>query len=283
MGHNVIWELKQIELRLQPVSGENSLFVAEQILQFIFNCNRSDLYLHLRDQLLSEIQFQKISQIIDEHLTGKPLSQILGFVDFYNSRIKISENVLIPRPETEILVDTILKNEDSSSKKILDMCTGSGAIIASLCTERINWQAIGVDISLSALQIAKENITSQTAIVCSDMFLSLKDTAKFDFIVSNPPYISLAEMTTIDKSVSDFEPAIALFGGDDGLDFYRKLASEAPSKLKNNGRIYCEIGYNQNEAVATIFKNNNWKNIEVFCDLAQKPRVIKASYRKMDQ
>jgi release factor glutamine methyltransferase len=276
MGQTVVQELKQIEIRLHTVSGEVSLFEAEQILQFIFNCSRSNLYVLLRDQLLSEIQFQKISRIIDERLTGKPLSQILGFVDFYNSRIRISQNVLIPRPETEILVDTIFKKEDPSQKTFLDMCTGSGAIIASLCKERKNWIAFGMDISLSALRIAKKNISPQTTLVCSDMFSSLKDTLKCDFIVSNPPYISLAEMSALDKSVIDFEPTIALYGGFDGFDFYRNLSAEAPLFLKSNGRIYCEIGYNQKEAVITIFQQNGWKDIQTFTDLSQKPRVIMA-------
>jgi release factor glutamine methyltransferase len=226
---------------------------------------------------LDEKQISAINVIITRRKKHEPLPYILGSVSFFDCTIHVSKDVLIPRQETEILVETVLKNESDSNKTFIDMGTGSGGIASALSSKRIFWKSVCVDISFRALTIAKKNALQQSLFLCSDMFLSLKQNkCTFDFIVSNPPYITATEMLELDKSVSEYEPTIALFGGTDGLDFYRILASQGSMLLKKGCSIYCEIGYMQAASVMDIFDSHGWKNICIIKDLGNRDRVCKA-------
>jgi release factor glutamine methyltransferase len=265
--------LHRIQEKLSAVSGEFALPEAERILTFLLDCSRSEPYLPQKKELRAEIS-KKIQSIIKRRLKDEPLAYILGSAYFYNREFMVTPDVLIPRPDTEILVEEVLKNEKSGDCRFLDMGTGSGCIAAVLAQQNPAWKAAATDISMAALKIARKNCPENVPLVCGDRLSAIK--ALFDFIVTNPPYIKSSVLPTLDKSVCGFEPLTALDGGPDGLDFYRYLSTKAPLLLKERGRIYCEIGYDQGNDVPAIFEKSGWKSISVTKDLGNRPRVLRA-------
>jgi release factor glutamine methyltransferase len=241
----------------------------------MLQCSRSELYIKA-DHVISGERHNKIETAIKRRLAHEPLPYILGFAFFHSKEFLVSNAVLIPRPDTEVLVEKVLEIEPEGPCSFLDVGTGSGAIAECLAGRRPQWKAVGLDISEQALKIAKINCGKKIGLVCGDLFSALKMTPHFDFIVSNPPYISGKEMAELDASVKDFEPVFALYGGTDGLDFYRVLAEKSKDLLKKGGCIYCEIGFAQGKEVRKIFSDRDWKNILQFPDLAGRPRVIVA-------
>jgi release factor glutamine methyltransferase len=258
--------------QLSLVSGESALFEAELILQHVLNCSRSELYIQ-HNNLISKALQLEFDKILERRKHHEPLPYILGKAYFHSKEFIVNKDVLIPRPDTEILVETILETEKKRNCLFLEIGIGSGAISAILLQERPDWQCIGTDISLSALRVAKQTCPDNVSLVCCDLFASIKPKKHFDFIVSNPPYISASEMAGLETSVRDFEPIIALDGGNDGLDFYRAFASQAGIFLKPGGALYCEIGYSQKDSVRTIFSSQGWEEIKIINDLAGRPRV----------
>jgi release factor glutamine methyltransferase len=264
-----------IKDQLSPVSGDSAQAEAELILEHVLNCSRSEVY-ERRDNSITQSILSEIKLILKRRLLHEPLPYIFGKVYFHSREFIVDNHVLIPRPDTETLVEAILHNENGKDIAFLEIGVGSGAISAVLAQERPRWHCFATDISLHALFLAKRNCPDTVHLACSDVFASIKPENSFDFIVSNPPYISEPEMAGLDASVKDYEPLQALFGGKDGLDFYRVFASQAGSFLKRGGRIYCEIGYEQGESAKTVFSSHQgWKNVEVFRDLAGRTRVVR--------
>lgn len=193
----------------------------------------------------------------------------------------VDENVLIPQPDTEILVESVIQIVNSLNKKdikILDLCTGSGAIGVSLGKNLQKAKIFASDISTAAIEVAKRNSKSNNVeieFIKSDLFESIND--KFNMIVSNPPYIETRSIEGLSNEVKN-EPFIALDGGKDGLDFYRKIISEAPNYLSENGYLAVEIGYNQREAVEKLLITHGYKNIYSKKDLAGLDRIIVAQF-----
>jgi release factor glutamine methyltransferase len=254
---------------------------SEEILQFILNCSRSELFLS-SNRLLNEFQKDQLSHILKRRLKGEPLAYILGKTFFYSREFKVTRSTLIPRPDTEVLVEQVLLKEKQEKACFVDIGIGSGIISSVLTEERPQWRALGIDISFDSLKVAKQNITTTVKLLCSDLLSALKS-SEFDFLVSNPPYISGAEMNVLDPEVKDFEPHLALYGGEDGLYFYRKLASDAGKVLKKNGRLYCEIGYNQQDPVMKVFRDAGWEDLDITKDLSGHPRVLRAVLYKNRQ
>jgi release factor glutamine methyltransferase len=214
--------------------------------------------------------------ILTKRLSGTPLPYIIGNSYFYSREFLVTPDVLIPRPDTETLIELVLMHESKSESIFADIGLGSG-IISCILTETVPlWKAVGVDISYPALKVAQKNCHTPVMLLCADMLSAFKPGKTFDFIVSNPPYISQDEMDTLDPEVRNFEPVTALCGGSDGLDFYRYLALESKKVLKKTGRIYCEIGYNQQISVFDIFSNQGWSKIKTEKDLGGNPRVLMA-------
>lgn len=247
--------------------------IAEEIICSVCKCSRSDIYLN-KNLRFSQSQISQIQEIISQMKTGKPLAYCVNSKYFYDREFFVDENVLIPRYDTEILIETILKNEDGEKKTVLELGTGSGIISQILQSKRADWQIISVDISFGAAKIAKKNCDNEILIVNSDKFSAIKEQKIFDIIVSNPPYIESEEIENLDISVKDYEPVIALDGGKSGLVFYEYLAKNARKFLKENGRIYCEIGFNQGETAVKIFEENNFVKVEMIRDFGNNPRVV---------
>lgn len=224
----------------------------------------------------SQEEMLKILNAVSLRLENMPLGYIFGKTNFFGYDFVVSKSVLIPRLDTEILVERVindLKNENKSVS-ILDIGTGSGAIAVVLKKETKSI-VTAVDVSEDALEIAVQNAKNNDAeieFVKSDLFENLSD-RKFDIIVSNPPYIETEVINNLSEDVKNFEPHLALDGGEDGLDFYRKIIKSAPNYLNRNGKLYFEIGYNQAEAVSNLMKER-FKNIEVLKDYEGNDRVV---------
>lgn len=267
--------LHYIQSRLQPVIGDYAVPQSEEILESLLKCTRTELYLNSQNDInLSFIN--QIDSIIERRLQGEPLQYILGQVYFYSREFTVTPDVLIPRPDTEILVEQVLLHEKNHSGFFADIGTGSGIIACILTEENPGWNGLAIDISYRSLLVARQNIRSKVRLLCGDLLNSIKVSTLFNFIVSNPPYISDTEMSTLDHDVFDFEPHRALSGGIDGLDFYRYLSLEACNWIVKDGAIYCEIGYNQENEVKELFNTSGWREIGIFKDLGGNPRVIRA-------
>ena len=209
-----------------------------------------------------------------------PVQYIMGYTYFYGRRFYVTKDVLIPRFDTEILVSSALDCMDGR-EKILDMCTGSGCIAITVALEKSNTCVIAADISMAALEVAKTNaskLVADVTFVQSDLFEHID--GRYDMIISNPPYIESAVIESLDPAVKDMEPRLALDGGMDGLDIYRRLVFDATSHLEDDGILILEIGYNQGEALSALLTENGFEDIEVIKDLAGLDRVVKGVYRR---
>ncbi len=272
--------------------------VVEELLAFCLQCKRLDLYLQF-DRPLEEEELECLRNLTKRSAKGEPLSYILGEVEFFGAQLSLSPAVLIPRPETEILVsliaDWFCSDKSSLEPKvnvpspripricsandpmiILDLCCGSGAVGISLKKKFPESMIILSDLSKDALGIAAQNAKKnhvEVTFLEGDL-LSPFAGQKADLIVCNPPYISTRAYTQLDASVRDFEPKLALIGGEDGLSFYRRLAIEAPEFFQEGGWLCLELGHDQGDAVSKIFSCPPWKNALLKQDWAGKDRFF---------
>ncbi len=265
----------KIRKQLSPVSQELAERDTEQICEQVLRLSRSDLYTNF-SLPIDDLQIEEIKALTNKRVTGIPLPYVLGNAFFYSKNFIVTPDVLIPRPDTEIIIETILKKELPESKTFIDIGTGSGIIAEVLTDNRPNWQAIAIDISIPALKIAKKNCSDRVQLLGCDKLSAIKSDTQVNFIVGNPPYISQHEMDNLDFSVKEYEPVVGLYGGKDGLDFYRYLANQGKYYIKNKSCLYCEIGATQHASVIKIFEEAGWHTIAINNDLANRPRVITA-------
>ena len=243
------------------------------LLEHIIGHDRSWYFLHMQEQVSSDME-EKYKRLLQLRGAHKPLQQITGKAYFMGLEFTVNEHVLIPRQDTEILVEEALKRM-SEHARILDLCTGSGCILLSLLYNKNKAEGIGIDISEEALKVAKRNsrdlhITAE--FIQSDLLE--KATGMFDLIVSNPPYIPANVIEGLMEEVRDYEPHLALDGGEDGLDFYRRIVAEAGAYLNPGGWLVMEIGQEQGEAVRQMLLHAGYEEIEVVQDLAGLDRVV---------
>lgn len=260
---------------------------ARLLMQFVLNKPRQYLIVYDK-KILTKKQEEKYIFYVNKLKMGTPLQHITHMQEFMKLNFYVDEDVLIPRPDTECLVEEVLqKARVNKFRKILDLCTGSGAIAVSLAKYINKSEITASDLSDKALKIAKKNakvnqVENQIYFLKSDLFARIPKT-KFDMIISNPPYIKRDVIKKLNKDVQN-EPQMALDGGWDGLDFYRKIVKDAPKYLKNKGYLCLEIGYDQKEDVMDIIKYEN-KFSKLICkkDLFGNDRVILAKYEaKLD-
>ena len=225
------------------------------------------------DYELTELEERKVREIIERRISKEPLQYITNEQFFFGNKFYVNENVLIPRADTEILVEEVLKLSKDSDK-ILDLCTGSGCIAISLKKANLKLDITASDISEKALIVAMINAKINNVkinFIKSDLFNEI--TQKFDIIVSNPPYIETSVINNLQDEVKK-EPILALDGGEDGLDFYKKIISEAKERLNKKGLIALEIGYNQAEKVKELLLSSEFDDIQVIKDYGNNDRIV---------
>jgi len=242
------------------------------LLTHVFRINRADYYLHC-DGKVSESQVETYMQLVQQRAQHIPLQYITGTQEFMGLEFDVTVDVLIPRQDTEILVEEVLKV--CNQKSVLDMCTGSGCIIISLAKLGNIAKAVGVDLSEKALRIARKNAAKHklnVEFIQSNLFDCIE--GDYDIIVSNPPYIPSEEIPYLMPEVRDHEPIMALDGDQDGLTFYRRITSEAQKYLSRNGYLFYEIGYNQGREVKEILEKAGFTDIKIVKDLSGLDRVV---------
>jgi len=253
--------------------GDFARVQAEEILMHFTGYSRTELMLRGGENIDKDT-IDKIDSVVRRRISGEPLQYILGTAYFYSREFKVNPDVLIPRPDTEILIEQVLNHESGNAARFADIGTGSGIIACILTEENPSWSAVAVDISVKALRTAIVNSRTGILFVCADLLDAIKKDRQFDFVVSNPPYIPLDEYVTLDVSVKSHEPAHALTDNADGLGFYRYFAQQVQNWIRTDGNFYCEIGYNQGDAVKTLFCQHGWRNVQVVKDLGGNERVI---------
>lgn len=267
--------LKEGEERLIGAGISEGKYDAWALMEFAFDMEKSYYFLH-EDDRIEEEQLEKYRKLIAEREKRIPLQQILGSAWFMGYEFYVNDQVLIPRFDTEILVEEAGKRL-KPGMQILDLCTGSGCILLSLLAEHKNLQikGTGADISSRALAVAKENrkrLNVQADFVESDLFSEIR--GSYHMITSNPPYIATGEIKKLMPEVRDHEPHLALDGKEDGLYFYRKIVEQAPSYLEPDGWLCLEIGYDQGEALKRMMEQSGYENIQIVKDLAGLDRVV---------
>ena len=263
--------------RLKAAYVEDFVFEAKQIIKYVTGYNNKEILLNYTESLTD---FQKgcLETVMKERLKHYPLQYILGFWDFYKRRYKVGPGVLIPRQDTETLIEICLELlEDTAAPEILDLCAGTGCIGITLAAEKENSKVTLVEKYEQAAKYLAENIEQNAPenakAVIGDVFRKCGAENKYDLIVSNPPYIKTADMKTLQPEVA-FEPETALDGGEDGLDFYRFIAAEYKDSLKNGGKLVFEIGFDEAKEVADILKENGFEDITVKKDYYENDRVV---------
>lgn len=266
---------------------EDSPITAEQLLQACLAVSRSRLFL-LFDQEVDPSADKQFREFIRRRCDREPLQYIVGSCEFWSLEFTVNPSVLIPRPETEFLLEHVLTvlnfSPAASTPEILDLCTGSGVIAVVLARELSKSTLTAVDCSAGALAVARENMTrhgvqEQVSLVCSDLFSALAPTPLFDVIVSNPPYVKSGDIMGLAPEVNQWEPRMALSGGVEGMDIIDKICIEAPSHLKPGGWLFMEIGADIEQAVEQAFIGSaRYEQVQVLPDWAGRPRVLQARF-----
>lgn len=227
---------------------------AKLLLANMMHWNNTQLVLHYRN-VMTPSTWTAYQKNVRQYADGIPVQYLTQQATFYGNNLFVDSRVLIPRFETEELVEWVLNDNDETRHTILDIGTGSGAIAIALKKQRPNWQVTGSDISADAIQVAQKNVTLQKVeipLIQSDLFENFGN-KRFDIIVSNPPYIAESEKKAMDQSVIQYEPHQALFAKEQGLAIYRQFSQQVSDHLNENGRLYCEFGYQQKEELANLF------------------------------
>ncbi|MGN0423740.1 MAG: peptide chain release factor N(5)-glutamine methyltransferase [Acetatifactor sp.] len=257
---------------------EEAVLDARLLLEHICGTDRNTLLVH-GDRVVTPEEEKQYFDAIASRSARIPLQQITGQQEFMGLNFRVNRNVLIPRQDTEVLVEEVLKHTHDGMQ-ILDMCTGSGCILISILHYTNDCEGLGVDVSSPALKVAEENaerlLSGQDGVsvrfLQSDLFEAVD--GKYDIVVSNPPYIRSAVVDTLMPEVKDYEPRIALDGEEDGLVFYRRIVSDCKKNLKKGGMLFFEIGYDQAEAVKGMMEQAGFLEVTVKKDFGGLDRVV---------
>jgi release factor glutamine methyltransferase len=275
---NIAEALREASQILQGAGVPEARREAGSLLSFVIARDRTFLISHAEDQI-DEHSLLRFRESVERRAAGEPLQYITGLQDFFGREFRVTPDVLIPRPETELLVEAALEVV-GAAPLICDVGTGSGCIAVTLLCEIVAARAVAVDKSSAALEIAKFNaeklsVADRAVFVISDCFDSLDSREyQFDLIASNPPYVSAEALPGLQREVRDHEPLVALSPGPDGLSIIRRLLIEAPAFLKPNGHLIMEIGFDQGEKVQSLVDTDVWRLLEVRPDLQGIPRIV---------
>jgi len=276
---NIAEALKEASQILQNAGVPEARREAGSLLSFVIAKDRTFLISHAEDQL-DEHSLDRFRQAIERRAAGEPLQYIIGVQDFFGRQFRVTPDVLIPRPETELLVEAALELVGDASPFMCDVGTGSGCIALTLLCEIRQARAVAVDKSPAALEIARLNagdlsVANRAVFLVSDCFEALDSREyQFDLIASNPPYVSAGVLPGLQREVRDHEPLVALSPGPDGLSMIRRLLHDAPSFLKQNGYMIMEIGFDQGERVQSLVDDSVWRLIDLRPDLQGIPRIV---------
>lgn len=268
---------------LQSAGDPDASTDARQLLLAAFHLDTVHFLLNrmqeLPDDEATRTSVEQYRKMVGIRSSRCPLQQILGSQEFMGLEFYVNQHVLIPRQDTETLVELVLEEQRNREKTVLDLCTGSGCIAVSLAVKGGYRSVTATDISGEALIVARRNVETHGCeeridLHQGDLFQALKPGMTFDVITSNPPYIPTAVIQTLEPEVRDHEPMLALDGTEDGLYYYRRIASEAKQYLAEGGSIYLEIGHDQGEAAAGLFEAAGYRNVRVCKDLAANDRVV---------
>ena len=270
---------KEGEKLLNDSGIEEAALDARLLLEYVCNTDRTTLLAH-PEREVSEKEEAAFLELINRRCLREPLQYITGNQEFMGLLFETGTDTLIPRQDTESLVEEAMKDLHDGME-ILDVCCGTGCILLSLLHYSNDCKGLGVDISKEAVELAGKNavtlgLDTQAEFKVSDMFSAVN--GKYDMLLCNPPYIPHAVIDTLEPEVRDYEPRRALDGGDDGLDYYRILAARSGRYLKRGAVLYLEIGYDQGEAVKRLFETEGYKNVEVLKDLSGNDRVVRAHF-----
>ncbi|MFZ0034979.1 MAG: peptide chain release factor N(5)-glutamine methyltransferase [Sedimentisphaerales bacterium] len=273
---------------------------AELLLSYVLELKRIELYTQF-EKIIAEQQLDQLHDLVERAGQHEPVAYLVGKTEFYSLEVDITPDCMIPRPETELLVERAIEFLRTSSGKpvaarshrgeqfVCDLCTGSGCVAVAIARNYPNAHIIATDISDAALSVAAKNIEKhhleeRIRLLCGDLFDPLipqLEVNKFDLIVCNPPYVSAAEFEKLDKNVKEYEPKLALFAGDDGLDIYRRIIEKVEQFLKPNAALMLEVGYDQGQAVRQLLEQiGRFSEITIEKDFRGNGRVVIAKKRR---
>ncbi|MFQ6031308.1 MAG: peptide chain release factor N(5)-glutamine methyltransferase [Candidatus Zixiibacteriota bacterium] len=285
MNNTCLEILNQAVEKLRSAGIDRPRTNAELLLGAVLNKSKIDLYLN-KEQILTSDEIEKFNQYIEERISGRPVQYIIGTVEFFGLEFKVDERVLIPRPETETLVEVVIEQLANKKKlKIIDLGTGSGVIAVSLAANLKSPFIYATDVSKKALRVAKENaikhkVENQIEFLCGSLFEPLKNKnleGQIDCVVSNPPYVGKDEFETLPREIKNYEPTVALASEKDGLFFHKQIIENSFDFLKKGGLLALETALGQAGEVAELFRqSDNYNNIRIIKDLGGISRVLRA-------
>ena len=273
--------LKLASQQLREAAVANDLLDAQTLLAEALGKDRTYLIVNFNEQLSDEL-LADYQRLIARRASGEPLQYITGHQQFFGLEFEVTPAVLIPRPETELIVEEVIRLVEAykiAEPVIVDVGTGSGCIAITLARELEDAEVTAGDISEAALEIARRNaakheLADRVEFVNSDLLTAFPETQFADFILSNPPYVAAHELPTLQREVRDWEPHTALTDNNDGLSFYHRLLAGAPARLKPGGVLICELGFGQSEAVSAMADSQVWSEVRLLDDLQGIPRTL---------
>ncbi len=276
--------LAEAERRLRLAGVGDSGIEAEFLVRELLGLGRSQLFLRADEPVCEKVR-SRFHRVLDRRCRREPLQYIFGRVEFWSREFAVSPDVLVPRPETEFLLEhalSTIRTAGGPPGPALDLCTGSGIIAVILALE-LNRPVLAVDCSAAALDVARRNVerhgvADRVMPLCADLFSAFPPRPCFDLVVSNPPYIADQELETLEPEVRQWEPRLALAGGPDGLAIIRRIAAGCTVHLRPGGWLFMEIGHDQGQAVLSLFTSPRYgfEEVAVLPDLAGRPRVLQA-------
>ena len=278
MSVSIAEALRQASRALDQAGVAEARREAGSLLSHVIGRDRTFLISHAEDELVED-DWRRFEEAVVRRAAGEPTQYITGTQDFFGRTFRVTPDVLIPRPETELLVEAALKVMNANAA-VCDVGTGSGCIAVTLLCERNDAHAVAIDVSEAALEVARQNaralsVEERIEFVRSDCFDELKPAAaRFDLIVSNPPYVSANMIPGLQREVRDHEPKLALSPGPDGLSVIRRLLAAAPAFIRGNGHLLMEIGFDQGEVVRELVNPDVWELRQIRPDLQGIPRIV---------